>query len=136
MSVIAIERTNVGPSSELDVPGLGRTLSSNRWWVIGPTLAAFAVAVIAVNVVKPRYTAEARVLLENQESYFTRPEKQTIEQIPLPDPEAVQSQVQLLTSRDLARKAIRAIGLQGNPEFDPAANGPGATPPGLIPFGP
>src|SRR5947209_15823087 len=136
MSVMTIEHTNIGTSSELDVAGLGLTLSRHRWWVIGPTLAAFAIAAVGVNVVKPRYTAEARVLLENQESYFTRPEKQTLEQIPLPDPEAVQSQVQLLTSRDLARKAIRTIGLQGNPEFDPAANGPGATPPGLIPFGP
>jgi uncharacterized protein involved in exopolysaccharide biosynthesis/Mrp family chromosome partitioning ATPase len=126
MSVTAIERTNIGRSSELDVAGLGRTLSRHRWWLIGPTLAAFVVAVVGVNIIKPRYTAEARVLLENQESYFTRPEKQTIEQIPLPDPEAVQSQVQLLTSRDLARKAIRTIGLQGNPEFDPVANGIGA----------
>jgi succinoglycan biosynthesis transport protein ExoP len=126
MSVMTIERANVGPSSELDVAGLGRTLSRKRWWVIGPTLAGFALATVAVNVIKPRYTAESRVLLENQESYFTRPEKQSFEQIPLPDPEAVQSQVQLLTSRDLARKAIRAIGLQGNPEFDPVANGIGA----------
>src|SRR5947209_8058426 len=126
MSVMTIERTNVGTSSELDVAGLGLTLSRYRWWVIGPTLAAFVIAAIGVNVIKPRYTAEARVLLENQESYFTRPEKQTAEQVPLPDPEAVQSQVQLITSRDLARKAIRALGLQGNPEFDPVANGIGA----------
>ncbi|MEA2839610.1 MAG: tyrosine-protein kinase Etk/Wzc [Methylobacteriaceae bacterium] len=126
MSVMAIERTNVGTSGDIDVAGLGRVISNKRWWVIGPTLAAFAIAAIGVNVVKPRYTAEARVLLENQESYFTRPEKQTTEQIPLPDAEAVQSQVQLITSRDLARKAIRAIGLQGNPEFDPVANGLGA----------
>jgi succinoglycan biosynthesis transport protein ExoP len=126
MSVMAIERTNIGTSSEIDVAGVGRTISRRRWWVIGPTLAAFALAAVAVNVIKPRYTAEARVLLENQESYFTRPEKQTTEQIPLPDAEAVQSQVQLITSRDLARKAIRAIGLQGNPEFDPVANGVGA----------
>jgi uncharacterized protein involved in exopolysaccharide biosynthesis/Mrp family chromosome partitioning ATPase len=126
MSVMAIERTNLGTSSEVDLAGLGHTLSRRRWWVIGPTLAAFALAAVAVNLIKPRYTAEARVLLENQESYFTRPEKQTTEQIPLPDAEAVQSQVQLITSRDLARKAIRAIGLQGNPEFDPVANGVGA----------
>jgi polysaccharide biosynthesis transport protein len=126
MSVIAIERTNVGPSSEIDVAGMGRALSRKRWWVIGPTLAAFLVAAIGVNVVKPRYTAESRVLLENQESYFTRPEKQTAEQIPLPDPEAVQSQIQLITSRDLARKAIRVLGLAGNAEFDPLANGIGA----------
>jgi uncharacterized protein involved in exopolysaccharide biosynthesis/Mrp family chromosome partitioning ATPase len=126
MSVTTIDRTNVGTSSEVDLAGVGRTLSKRRWWVLGPTLAAFAIAAIGVNVVKPRYTAESRVLLENQESYFTRPEKQTTEQIPLPDAEAVQSQVQLITSRDLARKAIRALGLQGNPEFDPLANGIGA----------
>ncbi len=125
MSVMAIERTSVGTSSDIDVAGVGRTLSRKRWWVIGPAIAAFTLAAIGVNVVKPRYTAEARVLLENQESYFTRPEKQTVEQVPLPDAEAVQSQIQLITSRDLARKAIRAIGLQGNPEFDPIANGIG-----------
>src|SRR5579884_1891407 len=117
MSVMAIERTNVGPSSEIDVAGIGRVLSRKRWWIIGPTLVALIAAAIGVNVVKPRYTAESRVFLENQESYFTRPEKQTIEQIPLPDPEAVQSQIQLITSRDLARKAIRVLGLAGNPEF-------------------
>ncbi len=123
---MAIERTNVGPSSEIDVAGIGRVLSRKRWWVIWPTLVALIAAAIGVNVVKPRYTAESRVFLENQESYFTRPEKQTIEQIPLPDPEAVQSQIQLITSRDLARKAIRVLGLAGNPEFDPLANGVGA----------
>jgi uncharacterized protein involved in exopolysaccharide biosynthesis/Mrp family chromosome partitioning ATPase len=125
MSVMAIERTNVGTSSDIDLSGLGRAISKKRRWVIGPTLAAFVIAAIGVNVVKPRYTAESRVLLENQESYFTRPEKQTTEQIPLPDAEAVQSQVQLITSRDLARRAVRTIGLQGNPEFDPIANGIG-----------
>ena len=42
------------------------------------------------------------------------------------DAEAVGSQIQILTSRDLARKVIKTVGLQGNPEFDPLANGLGA----------
>ncbi|GAC1551108.1 MAG: exopolysaccharide transport family protein [Beijerinckiaceae bacterium] len=126
MSIMAIERASPGMSSEVDLAGLKHALSNRRWWVIGPAIAAFVLAAIGVNIVKPRYTAETRLLLENQESYFTRPEKQTAEQIPVPDAEAVQSQIQLITSRDLARKAIRAIGLQGNPEFDPIANGVGA----------
>ena len=38
-----------------------------------------------------------------------------------PDQEAVQSQVQLITSRDLARQAIKKLSLAGKPEFDPLA---------------
>jgi uncharacterized protein involved in exopolysaccharide biosynthesis len=38
------------------------------------------------------------------------------------DAEAINSQIQLLTSRDLARKAIQKLGLKGNSEFDPDAS--------------
>ena len=38
-----------------------------------------------------------------------------------PDPESVASQVQLITSRDLAARVVEKLGLIGDPEFDPAA---------------
>ena len=113
-------------TGEIDLAQVGRALARKRWWVAGPTLAAFVGAIIFVNVVKPRYTSDVRVLLENQESFFTRVDKGERVDANGPDAEDVQSQLQLLTSRDLARRVVKKLGLQGNVEFDPLANGMGA----------
>jgi succinoglycan biosynthesis transport protein ExoP len=114
---------DAGVSGEINLSDIMGALSRKRWWVIVPTLAAFVCAFVFVNVVKPRYTAEARVLLENQENYLTRVGKGERAEAVEPDPEAVQSQIQLVTSRDLARRVIKTLHLQGNPEFDPLAEG-------------
>ena len=68
----------------------------------------------------PHYTGVAKVLLENQESYFTRPDKATADPTPDLDPEAVQSQAETITSPDLAREAIAKLGLADKPEFNQA----------------
>ncbi len=112
-----------GDDGALDLRALGRAIAARRWWILGPTLAAFLAMLAFVTVAKPRYTAEAKVFLENQESYYTRPDKAERDLGTLPDAEAVQSQVQLITSRDLARQAIKQLSLAGNPEFDPVAGG-------------
>lgn len=116
------------PASELDLGALGGVLKRRRRAIIIPTVLAFLLICLFVNIVTPRYTAESQVLLENQETFFTRPDRSTSpsEQASLVDPEAVGSQIQLLTSRDLARRAIKDLNLLGNPEFDPAARGMGA----------
>ena len=122
-------------TGEIDLARIARAMSAKRWWVIGPTVAMFAGSAIFVNVVKPRYSAEARVLLENQENFIPRADKtERVAEI-LPDPEAVQSQIQLLTSRDLARRVIKTLDLQGNDEFDPLAKGMGATTRALVMLG-
>lgn len=113
-------------TGEIDLSGIGRALARKRWWVIGPTLVAFIGAVAFVNLVKPRYTSDAKLLLENQDSFLTRVDKGERVSATEPDAEDVQSQIQLLTSRDLARRVIKQLGLQGNQEFDPLANGVGA----------
>ncbi|WP_330082842.1 exopolysaccharide transport family protein [Methylocystis iwaonis] len=113
-------------TGEIDLSGIGRALARKRWWVIGPTLVAFVGAFAFVNLVKPRYTSDAKLLLENQDSFFTRVDKGERVAATEPDAEDVQSQIQLLTSRDLARRVIKQLGLQGNQEFDPLANGVGA----------
>jgi succinoglycan biosynthesis transport protein ExoP len=113
-------------TNEVDLSHIGRALTKKRWWVVGPTLLALLGALVFVNVVKPRYTSDAKLLLENQDDFFTRVDKGERVDANGPDPEGVQSQIQLLTSRDLARRVIRQLGLQGNVEFDPLANGVGA----------
>ena len=60
----------------------------------------------------PRYKSEARVLIENRENIFLRPEAEKTQQDrTVVDPEAVTSQVQLVLSRDLALKVIKQLKL-------------------------
>lgn len=104
----------------LDLGALWQAIKARRHWVIGPTLLVLVTSFAVVNLISPRFTGEARLLLENRESFYTRPNQDasSTQQI---DSEAVQSQVQLIMSRDLAREAIRLMGLVGNSEFDPDA---------------
>ncbi len=123
-SEIGQEGVHAGyPGRELDIAALGRRLKRQRAWIIWPALICCGLAIAFVSLVQPHYTANAKVFIENGESYFTRPDKTDLQQAVLPDDEAIQSQVQLISSRDIAREAIRRLGLKGNPEFDPAAKG-------------
>lgn len=89
-------------------------------WIAVPTLAAALASGVFVQVVSPRYTGTAQVLLESREAAFARTAQER-EQVTPPDEQAVASQVQVMMSRDLAREAIRRLKLVGNPEFDPSA---------------
>ena len=125
MSVVRTTNEGAG-DGEIDLGGVSSAFRRARGWIAGVTLLSLAGSVAFVSLVKPRYTAEAKALVENQENYFTRPDRAPgSESTVAPDPEAVASQVQLVTSRDLSREAIKLLGLKGNEEFDPAAGIPG-----------
>lgn len=65
----------------------------------------------------PKYRSEARVLIEDRESAFTRA---TTDRASLaPDALAVQSEVQVVMSRDLALKVAEQLKLDETPEFNP-----------------
>jgi uncharacterized protein involved in exopolysaccharide biosynthesis/Mrp family chromosome partitioning ATPase len=114
-------------TSELDLRALRRALGRKKKWIIWPTLLAFLGVGAYVTLTKPMYTAEAQVLLENQENFLTRPQRADVgtDNNAAPDPELVASQVQLITSRDLAARVVEKLGLVGNAELDPVAKGIG-----------
>src|SRR5258708_38028252 len=88
---------------ELDVGALGRALWRRKRWIIGLTLLAAGIAFVAVNLIRPRYKSEARVLIETRENIFLRPDAEnSTERGPTVDPEAGTSQVQLILARRLA----------------------------------
>ncbi len=72
-------------------------------WIAVPTALTALGSGVFVNVVAPRYTGEATILLESQ--------------APVDGP--------AMLSRDLVREAVRRLKLVGTPEFDPAAEGVG-----------
>ncbi|MDR3407025.1 MAG: exopolysaccharide transport family protein [Methylovirgula sp.] len=124
-------------ANDVDVKALGSAIYAKRSWVIIPTLLALLLAAVYVTVARPRYTADTQILLENQESYLTRAQRneQGMETAPTIDDNWVGSQVALITSRDVAREVIEKLGLVGNPELDPLAKGLGALQQTLVLFG-
>ncbi|GJD85886.1 hypothetical protein HPGCJGGD_3781 [Methylobacterium haplocladii] len=88
-------------------------------WILIPTLLIAIGAGVFVQVVSPRYTAEAKILLESRDPSFARTATERGDQTQPIDEQAVASQVQVVMSRDLAREAVRRLSLVGNPEFDP-----------------
>ena len=114
------------PTGEIDLRAIGRALRRHLRLLVTVGLGACVLIAIVVTVIPARYTAQSQVLLENQETFFTRPDRVNVQQVDQAsqlDPEAVASQVQLITSRDIAREAIKELGLEGNDEFDPLAGG-------------
>ncbi|HLJ70149.1 MAG TPA: exopolysaccharide transport family protein [Roseiarcus sp.] len=120
MSNQRTERAEAGGDA-IDLPKLWRSVRRRKSWIIVPTALAFAASLAVIALVHPRYTGVAKVLLVNQESYFTRPDKAPQEATTAPDPEAVQSQAEAIMSTALARKAIVKLDLANRPEFSRAA---------------
>ena len=122
MTLISPRATPARPPARdgLTLAQLPAVLRRSWAWIAVPTLVAAVGAGVFVQVVPPRYTGAAQVLLESREAAFARTAQER-EQITPPDEQAVASQVQVMMSRDLAREAIRRLKLVGNPEFDPSA---------------
>lgn len=105
-------------NGEPDLRGLGRLLWQKRAKILGITLVAAAAAFVVVNAITPRFRSESRLLLDARENVFLRAVADRTADRTTIDPEAVTSQIQVVLSRDLARKVIAKEKLTDNPEFD------------------
>ncbi|MCJ2056990.1 GumC family protein [Methylobacterium sp. J-048] len=128
MSRISLRSPLAAPATRSDTrEGVGlaqvpQILRRSIGWIVGPTLVVALGASIFVNVVSPRYTGEAKLILESRDPAFARTAQERTDQLAPIDEQAVASQVQVVMSRDLAREAIRRLKLVGNPEFDPGSS--------------
>jgi len=107
----------------IDLVRLWRALLQRKRWIVVPTLASCFIALVVVTAISPRYTGVAKVLLENQESYFTRPDKAGAEPGANFDPEGVQSQAETVATTELARQAAAKLALAERREFNPPTPG-------------
>lgn len=105
-------------TGEPDIQGLGRILWQKKSTILGFTLIVAAAAFVVVNATTPRFRSESRLLLEARENVFLRAEADKSADRTTIDAEAVASQIQVVSSRDLARRVIAEEKLNENPEFD------------------
>ncbi|MFN0263344.1 Wzz/FepE/Etk N-terminal domain-containing protein [Tepidamorphus sp. 3E244] len=108
------------PGGEVTVHGIFGALGRRKSWVILPTLLAFCAAVAFVLVTPPAYRADTTIIVEPQETSFTRPQSSGQNQQPSVDREAVASQVQVVRSIDVANIVIDQLNLDERAEFNPA----------------
>ena len=114
---------NGEPASEADLPAIGRSLWKKKALILGPTLLAAVIALFITGSMTPMYRSNTQVLVESNDTVYTRPgpeatgpaEKQAVDEL------AVQRQVQLLLSRDLAREVVNRLKLAETDEFDPGS---------------
>jgi tyrosine-protein kinase Etk/Wzc len=106
------------PADDIDLATLGAALWRAKGWILGLAIGAGLVTFIGLSMMRPLYTSEARILVQNEESVFTRPTgERTLEPRSTLDEQAVQSQVQVLTSRDLILQVVKDLDLTNNAAF-------------------
>ena len=112
--------------TELDIQALARAMRRRAWLL---ALLAFLAALgtyVGLGFVDPLYTADSRILIEERESPLTRPRDQSAPSTPDFDESAIQSQVEVLRSREIANAVIakldlaRAAGIRSRRETRPS----------------
>ena len=112
-------RSRADAADDIDLATLGGALWRAKGLILALVLLAGAVTFIGLSMMRPLYTSEARILIQNEESAFTRPttEQGRAEIVTALDEQAVQSQVQVLTSRDLILQVVKDLDLTTNAAF-------------------
>lgn len=82
------------------------------------TLLAFCAGLAIVKVLKPTYSTEAQILIENLASPFDRTQSPDQQQPEPVDDRVIKSQISVLKSQDVALRVITSLNLQDRPEFD------------------
>lgn len=112
-NVEAAERRN----DDLDVWMLVRMILRRLPVVVVTAGAIIAITLVIVLGIEPRYVSEAQILIDNAESTFTKSERENSQIDAGVDQAAVQSEVQVLLSRDLAATVSEKTELAEYDEF-------------------
>ena len=111
--------------------GVGR----RKILVLGVGVLAFAAAMGIVTMLKPVYTSESQVLIQNLETPFDRVQQIENQRADAIDDRVVASQISVLQSEDLGRRVIAALGLETKPEFNALLAGQGPLAKLMVQFG-
>src|SRR6188508_1477995 len=109
---------------EGDLNHLLNALFRRRWLIGGIVAGCLAVAIAAILLATPRYSAEVRILLERRADAVSSALESAMPGLSL-DATALNSQVEVLRSRTLTRDVVERLQLGMDPEFNSALRPPG-----------
>ena len=134
--------SGLSPSADAPVPmvavgsiDLWKGLWTRRLLILA-IAAAGSVGGIGVSIfATPSYRAEARVLIENLETSYDRTENETVVASRVLDETELGSQVQVLASGDIGRRALRELAFPAGSEYSGMAAAAGPVARALIALG-
>ena len=97
------------------VRGVGR----HKLVILVFTLLALSAGLGLVKILKPTYSTEAQILIENLASPYDNAQTPDAQRPDPVDDRAIKSQMSVLRSQDLAMRVIASLKLQDRDEFDP-----------------
>lgn len=121
---MAMAEFNKGEDVSLDLASILSAVWRAKRWIVPLVLATGVATFVGLNLVSPKYKTDARLLIENREISVGASDRGVEEEKALLDEQGIASQVQLMSSRDLARSVIRDLKLTDHREF--------GGPPGII----
>jgi len=106
---------------DIDIGGVFGALWARRARLALYGLIAAVLTFFVLQLLSPKYKSETQILIESRSRDFSSDTRGNVEQYrTLLDQEGIASQVQVITSRDVARAVINRLGLAKLPEFDTA----------------
>ncbi|MCC7481405.1 MAG: exopolysaccharide transport family protein [Hyphomicrobiales bacterium] len=96
------------------VRGMGR----RKLVILVFTLVALCAGLMIVKFLKPTYSTESQILIENLASPFDRTQSPDPQQPDPVDDRVIKSQMSVLKSQDVALRVVTSLNLQDRPEFD------------------
>jgi capsular exopolysaccharide synthesis family protein len=109
-------RLALASGAEMDPRELWRKLWRRKAVIIATTVLLTVLVAVMVLKATPRYTAEAEVMIDPRRSHVVAVED--VLSGLTPDTETVQSEVEVLRSRGLARRTAEKLGFDLDPEFN------------------
>jgi succinoglycan biosynthesis transport protein ExoP len=92
-----------------------RILVRRKWFILFLTLLITVVAAFSIFSLKSQYTAETSVLINERHPQVVRMDLTPLQPI---DAEAIQTETQVIRSRNLIGRVVDKLGLVGNPLFN------------------
>ena len=112
-----------GSEDELDIAFFLRLLRRRVWFLLSLCILITGLAWLIIIQLVPTYTATSFVMLERGKQNVVDIDA-VLSGLPT-DKEAIQSEVEVLLSRDLARRVVEQLSLAKRPEFNPSLRQPG-----------
>jgi len=108
---------------EVDLVSILKLLWRGRWWIVGATTIALSLgAVYAFWIAVPVYTASATVALDSREGNVI--EFESVVSGLSSDISTINTEIEVMRSRDLIGKLVRDLNLTADPEFNRALRPP------------
>ena len=109
--------------ADIDIGQLFAAVWREKLRILLGAVILTAIVFVVLSFISPKYTAETKLLIDANESVYTRPstENQTFDQRQAVDRENVLSQVEVVTSSDLLLEVAEELNLKDRGEFNSAS---------------